>query len=253
MASIELHIGDGIAEIVLNRPSRKNALRNEDWLAMRDTVAALPDAARCVLMRGEGGAFCAGWDLDQWSEGPVDARHVVGDIVNPALRAIRDIPVPTIAAVEGACVGGGLGIAMACDIVLAAEDATLGSPFRNIGILPDSGAHHFLRERLRHHRASQLIYTGRLFDGAEAHRLGLVCEACPPERLVAEARALAATIASGPTAAFAESKRILLADAGYAETLDLEAEGQGRVFATADAAEGLDAFLAKRKPQFQGR
>lgn len=253
MATIELAVTGDVAEIVLNRPERKNALRNEDWELLRETMEhASARAVRCVLVRGEGEDFCAGWDLGQASGGGVDAAHVVGDIVNPTLRAIKTFEKPTIAAVKGACVGGGLGIAMACDIVIAADTAALGSPFRNIGILPDSGAHYFLRQRLGHHKASQLIYTGAMIDGNEAHRLGLVCEVRPAASLLDEARVMAVKVASGPTAAFVASKRILLCEPGYEEALSLEAAGQAEIFATADAMEGISAFLQKRKPNFMG-
>lgn len=254
MAAVELEVHGDVAEIVLNRPDKKNALRDEDWLLLRDVVGqAERSPARCVLFRGAGDSFCAGWDLSQADAAQVDARKTVGEIVNPALVAIRNLRLPTIAAASGACVGGGLGIAMACDIVLAAEDARFGSPFRNIGILLDSGGHHFLRERLGHYKASQLIYTGKLIDGREAHRIGLVCEVYPAARLLDEARAMAAGIAGGPTAAFVLSKKIMMSGADYKETLALEADGQAEIFATQDAAEGLRAFREKRKPTFIGR
>lgn len=254
MSAIELFVTNDVAEIVLNRPDKKNALRNEDWASMREAlsrVAGLP--VRCLVVRGAEDNFCAGWDLGQAAGARVDAGHVIGVYVNPLLAALRSLEKPTIAAVKGVCVGGGLGIALACDIVLAADTATLGSPFRNIGILPDSGIHYFLRERLGHHKASQIIFTGRMFDGAEAHRLGMVCEVHPAGRLLDEARAMANAIAAGPTTAFLASKRILLAGADYPQTLELEKEEQVRIFDTDDAAEGIGAFLLKRKPVFSGR
>lgn len=254
MATIDLVVTDDVAEIVLSRPEKKNALRNEEWTLLRETferTAGLP--VRCVLLRGEGEDFCAGWDLSQAQVGEVDAAHIIREVVNPALSAIRCFEKPTIAAVKGACLGGGLGIALACDIVLAADTAKLGSPFRNIGIMPDSGAHYFLRERLGHHKASQLIYTGKLMDGNEAHRLGLVCEVRPAASVLEQARTMAAQVASGPTASFVASKRILLEGAGYEQTLALEAGGQAAIFRTADSAEGISAFLEKRKPVFVGR
>lgn len=254
MGAIQLFVTDGVAEIVLNRPDKKNALRNEDWASMREVLSRVADSpVRCVVVRGAEEDFCAGWDLDQAKGALVDPGHVIGTYVNPLLAALRSLEKPTIAAVKGVCVGGGLGIALACDIVLAADTATLGSPFRNIGILPDSGMHFFLRERLGHHKASQIIFTGRMFDGAEAYRLGLVCEVHPADRLLEEARAMAAAIATGPTASFLVSKRILLAGAGYDETIALEKDGQVQVFMTDDAAEGIGAFLQKRKPAFSGR
>jgi len=254
MAEIDIAFTDDIAEIVLNRPEKKNALRSQDWLLLREIVGELEkSAARCAIVRGAGGAFCAGWDLAQTAGGEVDAFRVVSEVVNPALLAIRNVAIPTLASVEGACVGGGLGIALACDIVLAAENAVMGSPFRNIGILPDSGAHYFLRERLGHHKACELIYTGRMIDGSEASRLGLVNAALPQGRLEGRTRDLAELISTGPTAALMASKRLLLEGGSYEETLHKEAIAQAEIFRTTDATEGLAAFLEKRTPDFTGR
>lgn len=254
MSAIEVSRDQDVATILLSRPARKNALREEDWRALRDAALGLAqDPPRCVLVRGAGDAFCAGYDLSDADPKQMDAQRIIEESVNPALQALRRLPAPTVAAVHGACVGGGLGIAMACDIVLGAETATFGSPFRAIGFVADSGAHHFLRERLGRHKAAQMIFTGAMIDGREAHRLGLICETFAEDALFPGAAALAAQIASGPTAALVASKRILLADAGYDETLRLEAEAQAAAFRTDDAAEGVAAFRAKRKPVFTGR
>ena len=245
MTSILLTRTGAVAEVVLNRPEKKNALRNADWQLLRQTMETFGEEAepvRCVLVRGEGGSFSAGHNLTGADARVLDAQETITEYVNPALLAIRDLGIPTIAAVAGPCVGGGLGIAMACDIVLAADDAVIGSPFRNIGIMLDAGGHYFLRDRLGHHKAAQIIYTGRMFSGREAFDMGLVCEAYAPDALLNEARALAQRIADGPTAAFAASKRVLLEAGGYAETLAREAGEQAKIFKTTDAAEGLAAF-----------
>ncbi len=254
MSAIEVTRQENVATILLTRPDRRNALREEDWRALRDAVQDLEqDPPRCVLVRGAGDAFCAGYDLSDADPKQMDALRIIEDSVNPALQALRRLSVPTVAAVHGACVGGGLGIAMSCDIVLASEAARFGSPFRNIGFVADSGAHHFLRERLGHHKAAQLIFTGAMIDGDEAHRLGLICDVFADDALFPAADALAGQIASGPTAALAASKRILLADADYDETLQLEAVAQAASFRTDDASEGVLAFRQKRRPVFTGR
>lgn len=251
MPEIEVTYEGAVARILLNRPHKRNALRAEDWDTLRREVETLDQSARCVVIAGAGGAFCAGWDIGQ-SEGEVDALGLVQN-VNRALQAVRAVPVPTIAAAAGDCVGGGFGLAFACDMVVAEETARFGVPFRRIGLIPDTGAHYWLRERLGHHKASRLIYTGELIDAAEADRLGLLSDLCPAGTLAERTGALAGGIASGPTAAFRISKAILQSGAGYDETLDLEADGQGRAYATADAREGLASFLAKRPPRFEGR
>ena len=251
MPEIEVTYDGAVARVLLNRPNKRNALRAEDWGTLRHEIERLDTAVRCVVVTGAGEAFCAGWDIGQ-SEGEVDAIGLVRN-VNRTLRAIRALPVPTVAAVAGDCVGGGFGLAFSCDMVVAEETARFGVPFGRIGLIPDTGAHHLLRERLGHHKASQLIYTGDLIDGREADRLGLLSELCPAGTLAEYTADLAGRIASGPTAAFRISKAILQSGAGYDETLDLEAEGQGRAYATADAREGLASFLEKRAPRFEGR
>ncbi len=253
MAEIDVVQRGSITEVVLNRPEKKNALRDEDFVrftAIAKEIAA--SGARCVLVRGAGGAFCAGRDIGTTDVRTLDAEALIRDQINPLFLALRAISVPTIAAVEGPCVGGGFGIAFACDIVLAAETARLGSPFRNIGSLADSGTHYYLAERIGYHRACELLYTGRLISGREAADIGLINRAYAPDQLMAAANDMAALIAEGPTATFRESKKILQADADLAVVLAAEARGQGAMFRTADAVEGFTAFQQKRKPRFTG-
>jgi enoyl-CoA hydratase/carnithine racemase len=141
---------------------------------------------------------------------------------------------------------------MACDIALVADDALLGSPFRNIGCILDCGGHYAMAERIGPHRTAELIYTGRLISGREAAAMGLVNRAVGATDLMTEARRMARHIAEGPTVAFRISKRILLAKAEYERVLDLEAEGQAEALRTADGVEGFKAFQEKRRPKFQG-
>jgi len=164
--------------------------------------------------------------------------------------------VPTIAAVHGACLGTGLGLALACDLVYAADDARIGSPFARIGAVLDSGAHAAFVARLGPHRALELIYTGRLLSGREAAEWGLVNRSVAGADLIRRTRELASTIARGPTAAFLESKRIVrrIMDAApsFTELLAAEAAAQGRASRTHDYQDGIAAFQEKRKPAFTG-
>jgi 2-(1,2-epoxy-1,2-dihydrophenyl)acetyl-CoA isomerase len=247
-------IADGaVHEIILNRPDKMNALGNPEFQALAAMAETLADGgARAVILRGLGRAFCTGQDIATLDPAVTDAERMIREGVNRAIQAVHAIPVPTIAAVHGHCLGGGFGLAFACDIVLAAEDARFGSPFGKIGCVADSATHYHLRQRLGHHLASELIYTGRLITGREAAERGLINASCPADRLLVEARALAAAIAQGPTLAFRESKRILQSDAGFTATLDAEAIAQGRNIQTRDGAEGFRAFQEKRPPHFTG-
>lgn len=240
-------------ELVLDRPDKMNALRDEDFVAVTQLVTRLDAGARAVLFRGEGRAFCSGRDISTTDAATLDGEGLIRELINPLFQAISDIPVPTIAAVQGPCLGGGFGIAFACDIVLVAETARIGSPFRNLGLTADSATHHWLKGALGHHLASELIYTGRLLSGREAAEIGLVNRAFPEAELLTAARAMAAEIAAGPTAAFKMSKSILKEAVGFADVLEREAVGQGALLRTQDGREGLRAFQEKRRPVFVGR
>lgn len=243
-----------VVEISLNRPDKKNALRPEDLeLLTRRLDAALESGARCLLLRGEGGSFSAGRDIADADPATDDNEGILKRVINPVIRRVRELPMPTAAAVDGPCLGIGFGLAFACDMVLAADDAVLGSPFRNIGCILDCGGHYVMPARIGLHRTFELIYTGRLISGREAAQMGLVNRSVAADDLLAEARKLAAHIAAGPTEAFRISKRILLKGADFATVLDLEAEGQAEALRTADGVEGFKAFQEKRRPKFQGR
>lgn len=254
---IDLDITDGIARITLDAPERLNALGPDDLRAL-DAAYADAEAAgvRALVLRGEGRAFCAGRDIAGVDPATDDVSGYLDGLVTPLLRRIADFPAPTFAAAQGACLGVGLGLLIATDVVYVADDAKVGSPFAALGAALDSGGHWLLVSRLGPHRALDLIYSGRLLSGAEAVAGGLFSRALPADALREEVDAAAAAAASGATQAFLASKRIVsdLRDG----SLDLwgsvaaENAAQATLRDTDDYREGFRAFQEKRKPGFTG-
>ncbi|OYO26327.1 enoyl-CoA hydratase/isomerase family protein [Janthinobacterium sp. PC23-8] len=245
---------DGVSEIVLNLPTSMNCFQAQyvDLVAAQ-LEAAMRDGARCIVIRGAASVFSAGWDLASVSVADDNPFEVITNVVAPFCQLLRELPVPTISAVAGPALGFGLGLALSCDICIADDDASFGSPFRHIGLVPDTGAHYYFLERLGLNKALELIYTGKILKGSEAAAIGLINQAVPTGSVVAEALKLAHGIASGPTAAFRLSKQVLQAGGSFHAMMRAEADAQTQAFATADAAEGIRAFLKKQKPAFTGR
>jgi 2-(1,2-epoxy-1,2-dihydrophenyl)acetyl-CoA isomerase len=254
--SVRAERAGNVTTIVLDRPDVMNALDEEMVIALHRALDEVADA-RAVVVAGEGRAFSAGRDLSAASPLEEDARSILAELFNPVIAKLRSLPIPTIAAVQGAALGIGFGIAMACDVIIAGERARLGSPFANIGCVLDSGGHAALVTRVGPHRALELIYTSRLLNGAEAAEMGLVNRVVPDDELAAVVQEMAAKIAEGPTAAFAESKAIVhqLVDhhLDTAASMDAEAAAQGRLAGNPDYVEGITAFMEKRSPTFTGR
>lgn len=255
---IDLTIDGAVAEVVLNAPDRLNVL---DVGALRALDAAYREAeasgVRALVLRAEGRAFCAGRDIAGVDPETDDVTGYLENALTPVLRRIAAFPAPTFAAVQGACLGVGLGLAIATDVVYVADDAKLGSPFANLGAILDSGGHALLYERLGAHRALDLIYTAELMTGAEAVSAGLFSRALPREELRAVTREKAARAASGPTAAFVASKRLIARlreqRIGLWDAVADENRDQAALRDTDDYREGFAAFGAKRPPAFTGR
>ncbi|KPP89322.1 MAG: phenylacetate degradation probable enoyl-CoA hydratase PaaB [Rhodobacteraceae bacterium HLUCCA08] len=244
-------------EITLNRPDRLNAFNDEMHRAF---ATALRDAQgkRAVLITGAGRGFCAGQDLGDRDPskmaGKPDLSKTLSAFFNPNIRAIRGLDCPVICAVNGVAAGAGANLALNCDIVLAGQGAKFIQSFANVGLVPDSGGTWVLTRLLGEARAKALALTGEPLSAAQAAEWGLIWKCLPDERLMAEARALTDRLASGPTLGHALTKQAIHAAATNSldQQLDLEAQLQKTCGESADYAEGVSAFLGKRKPVFTG-
>jgi len=254
---IELTIDGDVAHVVLNAPARLNAL---DEQAVRDLDSAYAEAeasgVRALVLSGEGRAFCAGRDISGVDPRDDDVMGYLGGLVTPLLRRMATFPAPTFAAAQGACLGVGLGLLIASDVVYVAETAKIGSPFAALGATLDSGGHELFFERLGAHKTLDLIYTGRLMTGAEAVSSGLFSQVLPADELLPRTEAAAAQAAAGATAAFRASKDLIgrLRDErlGLWASMDAENAAQAALCDTADYREGFAAFQQKRPPEFSG-
>lgn len=251
---------DAVATVTISRPERRNSLTAEAKLALRNGLAEVADDAsiRAVVITGAGGHFCVGQDLAEHAESlDRDRAHAfdtVADEYTPVIEAITSMPKPVIAAVEGACVGAGLAVALACDLVVLSEGARLATAFTGIGLTFDSGLSHTLARAVGDSRARRLILLGEPFSATEAVAWGVAATITPVGDAIKTADALAARLAAGPTAAYAESKRLLAETWGrsLADTLAAEGRAQARLGLTDDHAGAVRAFLAKQQPTFSG-
>ncbi|WP_347755483.1 enoyl-CoA hydratase/isomerase family protein [Agrococcus sp. ProA11] len=255
---IELTIDADVAEVVLTAPEKRNAV---DASALKELANAYTEAeragVRALVLRGEGKAFCAGRDISQVDPRTDDAASFLRASLQPVLEQMAAFPAPTFAVAHGACLGIGLGLLIATDVVYVAESAKLGSPFAALGATLDSGGHALFFERLGAHRTFDLIYSGKLLSGAEAVAAGLFSQSFPDAEVLEATRAAAAQAAQGPTLAFRASKEIIrgLRDErqGLWRSVEAENAAQIELGQTADFREGFAAFQQKRKPTFTGR
>ena len=249
---------DGVAVVTLRRPDRLNALSSEVATALHDAfrAAGTDDAVRAIVVAGEGKAFCAGADIGELDtlDGPHGFSAFVRRLTD-VFDALARCPKPSVAAIHGVALGGGLELALACDLRVAEDGARLGVPEIKLGLLPGAAGTARLPRLLPKAVAKQLLLTGAPLTAAEAHRLGLVNELVPAGSALEAALALAATLAALPPLALAAAKRLV--DDGATLPLDaavtLERETVSMLFGTADRVEGVRAFLDKRTPTFEGR
>ncbi|HKP91944.1 MAG TPA: enoyl-CoA hydratase [Thermoleophilaceae bacterium] len=254
-------VGDGVGRITLNRPDSLNAWTAEFGQELKDIIAgpAAEDDVRAVLITGEGRGFSSGADLKAGfdphpEDGRPDVKKELHHVYHPAIAGIRRLPKPVITAVNGPAVGIGCSLALAGDLILAAESAYFGLAFVNIGLMPDGGSTLFVPAAVGKARAFQMALLGERIDAQRALDWGLVNWVHPDDRLLPEAEALAAKLAKGPTRSYAGSKQALnrMIYPDLDGQLDLEAEIQHALARTEDFLEGVGAFVEKREAAFTG-
>lgn len=247
-------------EITLNRPERLNAFNDAMHATLRTQIeGARNRGTRAILLTGAGRGFCAGQDLGDRDpakmDGPPDLSKTILTWYAPLIRLIRSLEFPVVCAVNGVAAGAGANIALACDIVLAAEGAKFIQSFAKVGLVPDAGGSFSLTRLLGEARAKALALTATPLSATQAAEWGLIWKAIPNDALMDEARALTAGLADGPTVGLGLTKMAIQAAAGNTmdQQLELEAQYQKTCGQSPDYAEGVAAFLAKRAPKFTGR
>lgn len=260
--TVQYSLANWVATICLNRPDALNALSLQLSIDLKHAIEkAADDGARAVILTGSGRAFCSGGDLremqamgeadgniEAFLDEPLKALHEV-------ILLIRETPIPFIAAVNGVCAGAGTNFALACDLVMAADDATFNEAFVRIGLSPDCGGTFFLPRAVGEKLAAEMFLTGLTIRAQRAFEIGMINRVVPSVGLQDEAAKLALQLAAGPTAAFGRVKRML--NATFANDLrsqlSLEADCQVESGKAADFREGVAAFFEKRPPKFIGK
>lgn len=250
-----------IGTITLNRPDKLNAFSGRMRQEIAEAVSELAEDAevRVMVITGAGRAFCAGADIGYMrtlvESGDWENAKALIETGRAVVTAIRRAPKPVIASVNGPAAGGGANLALACDLRIASDRASIGQTFNRIGLHPDWGGTYFLPRLVGPSRALELIFTAEMIGAEEALRLGLFNRVVPHDLLESETRRLAELLAQKPPLALALAKEAVYrsGDSSLNQMLDLELENQLRCFQSADAKEGLQAFLEKRPPVFRGR
>ncbi|MGH9948261.1 MAG: enoyl-CoA hydratase-related protein [Pyrinomonadaceae bacterium] len=259
--TVNYELSGTVATITMNRPDALNALSLQLTKDLRAAIEkAVEERARALILTGNGKAFCAGGDLREMQaigqhEGKIEAfLDAPLKALHNVIRQIRKTPVPFIAAVNGVCAGAGVNFALACDIVIAANDAAFREAFVRIGLTPDCGGTFFLPRAIGEKLATEMFMTGDSITAERAVQIGMINHVVPAALLLEEAGKLASRLASGPTASLGRIKRMMNATFSndFNEQLEMEAACQIESGRGPDFKEGVDAFFGKRAPNFSG-
>ncbi len=252
MNDVKIETANGVRELVMARPARKNALTVEMYGAMADAIAdaAGNGAVRAVLLRGEGGTFTSGNDLDDFVRRPPSGDD---SPVARFLHALVDLDKPLVAAVEGRAIGIGVTMLLHCDLVYAAADAKLALPFVNLALVPEAASSLLLPRLVGHPRAAEMLFFGEPFDAVVARELGLVNAVVPAGEVVEYSRARARALADKPSEALRQTKRLLKAPLREETLARMRAESVAFVerLASPELHEAIRAFFEKRPPRFR--
>ena len=260
--SVLLDVKGGVATVTLNEPDRRNAFSAAVQSGIREALEEVEgrEDARVVVFEGAGEAFCAGGDIEKmqaWLEDDTPPAERAREIEEgmSLMKRVDDFSLYTVAKVDGPAVGAGAVLSLACDIQVASDRSVIGFVFRNVGLAVDNGASYFLPQVVWDNVAKELAATGELVGAERAEELGLLNHVYPAAEFENEADALVEEIATGPTVALRHTKRLIDRghDADLEDALADEAIAQAAVMETDDHREGVEAFLEKREPEFEGR
>lgn len=254
--AITFDITDGVAVLTMNRPDVMNALNSQMRAEIYHAVRQAGENARVLVITGAGRAFCSGQDLgDGGNAASLDLERTLRDEYEPMLQRIFDCPIPTIAAVNGPAAGAGANLALAADVVIAAESASFLQAFTRIGLIPDAGGTYWLPRQVGFARAMGAALFAEPVPARQAVEWGMIWEAIPDENFANHWQKRAEKLAHGPTVAYAKVKEALRQSMSndLTEQLELEAKLQGDCGDTRDFKEGVLAFLEKRPARFEGR
>ena len=255
---IKFELTENTARISLNRPDKLNSFTVQMHEELADALTKVEaQGVRVLLLTGEGRGFCAGQDLSerQMSTGEVDLGYTIDTYYAPLVRRLRARPWPVVVGVNGVAAGAGANLALAGDIVIATESASFIQPFCRLGLLPDTGGTYFLPRLVGEARAKGLSLLGEKLSATQAAQWGLIWECVADADFQARLEALCDHFASAPTKGLAATKQVIQASLSHSldQQLDLERDTMRQLGKTADYAEGVDAFMNKRQPQFKGK